>query len=232
MRRPSGAALKSSERRAQRNDAGVRAGARRATYCRSRLELAKRSCASRSACSPSSCERGARGGAASMTRLRWARRDSSAPGRRGDRCARLRASDPLAQLPWKIVDDVRIERGGCRIETAASEVDATLRNALAARDRRARPRATHGSTSRCDRRRAPALVSRIRRWQRYFDDCKRRGRVSQPFTVSGRLTRVTGLVMEAVGPQARGRQRLHVVLRRAVSASTRRWSVSRAIGCS
>jgi flagellar assembly protein FliH len=34
--------------------------------------------------------------------------------------------DPLAKLPWKIADDVRMERGGCRIETASSEVDATL----------------------------------------------------------------------------------------------------------
>jgi flagellum-specific ATP synthase len=42
-------------------------------------------------------------------------------------------------------------------------------------------------------------VSRIRRWQRYFEDCKAAARVSQPFTVSGRLTRVAGLVMEAVG---------------------------------
>jgi flagellar assembly protein FliH len=32
----------------------------------------------------------------------------------------------LADLPWKIIDDTRIERGGCRLETAASEVDATL----------------------------------------------------------------------------------------------------------
>jgi flagellum-specific ATP synthase len=42
-------------------------------------------------------------------------------------------------------------------------------------------------------------MSRLRRWQRYFDDCKAAARGSQPFTVSGRLTRVAGLVMEAVG---------------------------------
>jgi len=42
-------------------------------------------------------------------------------------------------------------------------------------------------------------VSRIRRWHRYFQDCKTAVRGSQPFTVSGRLTRVAGLVMEAVG---------------------------------
>lgn len=29
---------------------------------------------------------------------------------------------------WKIVDDQRIERGGCRIETTATEIDATLAN--------------------------------------------------------------------------------------------------------
>ncbi len=36
-------------------------------------------------------------------------------------------SDPaFANLPWKIIDDAHVERGGCRLETAASEVDATL----------------------------------------------------------------------------------------------------------
>jgi flagellar assembly protein FliH len=35
--------------------------------------------------------------------------------------------DPLLSgLPWKIVDDISIERGGCRLETATTEVDATL----------------------------------------------------------------------------------------------------------
>jgi len=42
-------------------------------------------------------------------------------------------------------------------------------------------------------------MSSIRRWHRYFEDCKTAVRGSQPFTVSGRLTRVAGLVMEAVG---------------------------------
>ena len=42
-------------------------------------------------------------------------------------------------------------------------------------------------------------LSRIRRWQKYIEDCRRAARDSQPFTVSGRLTRVAGLVMEAVG---------------------------------
>ena len=42
-------------------------------------------------------------------------------------------------------------------------------------------------------------MSRTRRWHRYFEDCKAAIRGSQPFTVSGRLTRVAGLVMEAVG---------------------------------
>lgn len=35
--------------------------------------------------------------------------------------------DPmLAQSTWKIVEDARMERGGCRLETPESEVDATL----------------------------------------------------------------------------------------------------------
>jgi flagellum-specific ATP synthase len=42
-------------------------------------------------------------------------------------------------------------------------------------------------------------MSRLRRWQRYFEDSRTAVRASQPFTVSGRLTRVAGLVMEAVG---------------------------------
>jgi len=32
----------------------------------------------------------------------------------------------LHELPWRIVEDVRVERGGCRLETATTEVDATL----------------------------------------------------------------------------------------------------------
>jgi flagellum-specific ATP synthase len=42
-------------------------------------------------------------------------------------------------------------------------------------------------------------MSRLRRWQKYFEDSRTAVRTSQPFTVSGRLTRVAGLVMEAVG---------------------------------
>ena len=42
-------------------------------------------------------------------------------------------------------------------------------------------------------------MSRLQRWHKYFEDCKAAARGSQPFTVSGRLTRVAGLVMEAVG---------------------------------
>ncbi len=42
-------------------------------------------------------------------------------------------------------------------------------------------------------------MSSIRRWHRYFEDCKAAARGTEPFTVSGRLTRVAGLVMEAVG---------------------------------
>jgi flagellar assembly protein FliH len=32
----------------------------------------------------------------------------------------------LATLPWKIVEDAQIERGGCRLETPTTEVDAAL----------------------------------------------------------------------------------------------------------
>jgi flagellum-specific ATP synthase len=42
-------------------------------------------------------------------------------------------------------------------------------------------------------------MSRFRRWQKYFEDCRTAARGSQPFMASGRLTRVAGLVMEAVG---------------------------------
>ncbi len=39
----------------------------------------------------------------------------------------LLATDPiLAQNTWKVTEDPRIERGGCRLETSQSEVDATL----------------------------------------------------------------------------------------------------------
>jgi flagellar assembly protein FliH len=32
----------------------------------------------------------------------------------------------LAKLPWRIVEDAQLERGGCRLETATTEVDASL----------------------------------------------------------------------------------------------------------
>ena len=32
----------------------------------------------------------------------------------------------LAEVPWKIVEDEHMERGGCRLETPTTEVDATL----------------------------------------------------------------------------------------------------------
>jgi flagellum-specific ATP synthase len=42
-------------------------------------------------------------------------------------------------------------------------------------------------------------VSRLRRWQKYFEDCHGAVAMVPPWSVSGRLTRVAGLVMEAVG---------------------------------
>ncbi|MCW5620534.1 MAG: flagellar protein export ATPase FliI [Burkholderiales bacterium] len=38
-----------------------------------------------------------------------------------------------------------------------------------------------------------------RRWEKYLEDCRSAMRLTQPFRMSGRLTRVAGLVMEAVG---------------------------------
>ncbi|MDD5328864.1 MAG: flagellar assembly protein FliH [Sulfuricella sp.] len=34
--------------------------------------------------------------------------------------------DELNHYHWKLIEDVRVERGGCRVETANSEIDATL----------------------------------------------------------------------------------------------------------
>ena len=42
-------------------------------------------------------------------------------------------------------------------------------------------------------------MSRLRRWQKFFQDCHSASSQVAPWTVSGRLTRVAGLVMEAVG---------------------------------
>lgn len=36
--------------------------------------------------------------------------------------------DELSHFHWKLIEDSSIERGGCRVETANSEVDATLEN--------------------------------------------------------------------------------------------------------
>jgi len=36
------------------------------------------------------------------------------------------ADQTLAALPWKIVEDVQLERGGCVVDTATTEVDATV----------------------------------------------------------------------------------------------------------
>ena len=35
-------------------------------------------------------------------------------------------SDPNAALPWHVVEDPQINRGGCRVVTRSSEIDATL----------------------------------------------------------------------------------------------------------
>ncbi len=35
-------------------------------------------------------------------------------------------ADDLSHLPWRIIDDARIARGGCRIELESGEIDATI----------------------------------------------------------------------------------------------------------
>ena len=37
-------------------------------------------------------------------------------------------ADELNHFNWKLIEDVRVERGGCRVETANSEIDATMEN--------------------------------------------------------------------------------------------------------
>lgn len=41
---------------------------------------------------------------------------------------RAQMGDQLEHTGWKIVEDPRMERGGCKIETATSQIDATLSN--------------------------------------------------------------------------------------------------------
>jgi flagellum-specific ATP synthase len=44
-----------------------------------------------------------------------------------------------------------------------------------------------------------ALPSHLSRWQAYLRDCRELAAIAEPMQVSGRVTRVAGLVMEAVG---------------------------------
>lgn len=37
-----------------------------------------------------------------------------------------KSDQALAELSWKVIEDPQVERGGCRLETATTEVDATL----------------------------------------------------------------------------------------------------------
>jgi flagellar assembly protein FliH len=34
--------------------------------------------------------------------------------------------DDLAQADWRIVEDPNIQRGGCRVETASNQIDASI----------------------------------------------------------------------------------------------------------
>lgn len=54
-------------------------------------------------------------------------------------------------------------------------------------------------------------MSRLRRWQKYFEDCHSASASVPPWTVSGRLTRVAGLMMEAVGVKVPVGNTCHVV---------------------
>ncbi len=37
-------------------------------------------------------------------------------------------ADELSHFHWKLIEDGRVERGGCRVETTNSEIDATMEN--------------------------------------------------------------------------------------------------------
>jgi len=37
-------------------------------------------------------------------------------------------ADELSHFHWKLIEDSRVERGGCRVETTNSEIDATMEN--------------------------------------------------------------------------------------------------------
>jgi flagellar assembly protein FliH len=37
-------------------------------------------------------------------------------------------ADELNHFHWKLIEDGRVERGGCRVETTSSEIDATMEN--------------------------------------------------------------------------------------------------------
>lgn len=37
-------------------------------------------------------------------------------------------ADELGHFHWKLIEDSRVERGGCRVETTNSEIDATMEN--------------------------------------------------------------------------------------------------------
>jgi len=37
-------------------------------------------------------------------------------------------ADELTKAGWHIAEDLRLERGGCRIETASNQIDATTGN--------------------------------------------------------------------------------------------------------
>ena len=64
------------------------------------------------------------------------------------------------------------------------------------------------------------------RWKAYLRDCSALAQIAEPMQVSGRVTRVAGLVMEAVG--------LKLAVGSACTAprSRRKWSDSTTTACS
>ena len=110
---------------------------------------------------------------------------------------RRHLGDELDANHWRISEDPRVDPGGCRVVTADGTIDATLgtrwKRALATLGLDAK---TTGSGRRMPdtppRRYAQPLAGIPRAVPR---QCRR----AQTLSVEGRLTRVAGLVMEAVG---------------------------------
>jgi len=102
-------------------------------------------------------------------------------------CAKKWASSSRTAA-GKFFENAQIERGGVKVETSNSQIDATLATrwqhivAALGQDNRGYSNNTHHQT-----------------WLNALHDCTETVRQCNVLQVSGRLTRVTGMVMEAVG---------------------------------